>query len=249
MHHKISLRVVLIVLIYAAFVHAGDTGFTGLVAKQVKLKDDVLQGRFPQYTQQGEWKFSKSPSWLIGFTGGELWNLYEITDDVELKNRALKHADSLIQYADLDNTHDLGFIFFPSVVKAYQITGDVKYRDAAVRAARMLAKRFNDKGNYIRAWGAIGSKDRDSLMIIDTMLNIELLFWAAQVTGDYSLYDIAYKHAITCMKEHVRPDFTSYHVVRFDPQSGKVVQKRTHQGASDESTWASMGYIRFCSCI
>jgi len=238
MHHKISLRVVLIVLIYAAFVHAGDTGFTGLVAKQVKLKDDVLQGRFPQYTQQGEWKFSKSPSWLIGFTGGELWNLYEITDDVELKNRALKHADSLIQYADLDNTHDLGFIFFPSVVKAYQITGDVKYRDAAVRAARMLAKRFNDKGNYIRAWGAIGSKDRDSLMIIDTMLNIELLFWAAQVTGDYSLYDIAYKHAITCMKEHVRPDFTSYHVVRFDPQSGKVVQKRTHQGASDESTWA-----------
>ncbi len=238
MRYKIFLCVLFTVFFSMAFTQAADSSFISSVVKQLKYKDDVLHGRFPQYTQQGEWKFSKSTSWLIGFTGGELWNLYELTKDPDLKTRAIRHADSLIQYAELDNTHDLGFIFLPSVVKAYQETGDVKYRDAAVRAARMLAKRFNDKGNYIRAWGALGSKDRDSLMIIDTMLNIELLFWAAQVTGDYSLYDIAYKHALTCMKEHVRLDFTSYHVVRFDPQSGKVVQKRTHQGAFDESTWA-----------
>lgn len=238
MRYRISLCVLFTVLFSTAFMYAADSSFISSVTKQLKYKDDVLHGRFPQYTQQGEWKFSKSTSWLIGFTGGELWNLYELTRDPDLKARAIKHADTLIQYAELDNTHDLGFIFLPSVVKAYQETGDVKYRDAAVRAARMLAKRFNDKGNYIRAWGALGSKDRDSLMIIDTMLNIELLFWAAQVTGDYSLYDIAYKHALTCMKEHVRTDFSSYHVIRFDPQTGKVVQKRTHQGVSDESTWA-----------
>ncbi len=238
MRYKIFLFVLLTFLSSMVFAEAADSSFISSVVKQLKYKDDVMHGRFPQYTQQGEWKFSKSTSWLIGFTGGELWNVYDIIKDNELKTRALKHADSLIQYADLDNTHDLGFIFLPSVVKAYRETGDVKYRDAAIRAARMLAKRFNDKGNYLRAWGALGSKDRDSLMIIDTMLNIELLFWAAQVTGDYSLYDIAYKHALTCMKEHVRPDFTSYHVIRFDPQSGKVVQKRTHQGYSDESTWA-----------
>jgi beta-galactosidase len=238
MYYKFPLRALFIVIISAACLYAGDNGFISQFAKQLKHKDDVLQGRFPQYTQQGEWKFSKSPSWLIGFTGGELWNLYALTNDEDLKVRALKHADSLLQFADLDNTHDLGFIFFPSVVKAYQITGNAKYRDAAVRAAKMIAKRFNDKGNYIRAWGAIGSNDRDSLMIIDTMLNIELLFWAAQITGDYSLYDIAYKHAITCMRENVRPDYTSYHVIRFDPRTGKVVQKRTHQGAFDESTWA-----------
>ena len=215
-----------------------DITITPELIKQLKIKDDIINSRFPTYTEQGEWKYSEKPNWLSGFTSGELWNLYEVSKDDDLKVRALRHADNLIKFATLDNTHDLGFMFFPSVVKAYLVTGDTKYRDAAIQAAKMIAKRFNANGNFIRAWGALSSDDRAGLMIIDTMLNLELLFWAAKETGDWTLYDIAYKHALTCMKETVRPDFTSYHVVEFDPQSGAVIKKRTHQGFSDESTWA-----------
>ena len=102
----------------------------------------------------------------------------------------------------------------------------------------MLAKRFNENGNFMRAWGALSDTSKSGWMIIDTMLNLELLFWAWQETGDVQFYDIAYKHAITCMRENVRSDFSSYHVIEFNPQSGEVQKRRTHQGWHDETTWA-----------
>ncbi|MGE5500234.1 MAG: glycoside hydrolase family 2 TIM barrel-domain containing protein, partial [Syntrophothermus sp.] len=206
--------------------------------EQLIKKDKILNGRFPVYTDQGKWTFSEKPNWFSGFTAGELWYMYDMTGNAEFRDRALKHADNLIQFAELDNTHDLGFIFLNSCVKAYEHTGDIKYRDAAVKAAAMLMRRFNEKGNFIRAWGKLGTDDRAGLMIMDTMMNLELLFWAAKVTGDYKYYDIAYKHALTCLAQHVRNNYSTYHVVEFDPATGKVIKKRTHQGYSDESTWA-----------
>ncbi len=208
------------------------------VGTQLIKKDNIFNGRFPVYTVDGKWIFSEKPNWFSGFTSGELWHMYDITGKAEYKRRALVHADSLLRFASLDNTHDLGFIFFNSCVRAYQHTGIIKYRDAAIQAARMLVKRFNKKGNFIRAWGKLGTDDREGWMIIDTMMNLELLFWASKETGDYSFYDIAYKHAIICMQEHIRPDYSSYHVVIFDPVSGSVIKKQTHQGYGDETTWA-----------
>jgi beta-galactosidase len=231
-------KIIIIVLLFISQYNAQAQDVLKSISDQLIKKDNILDGRFPKYTVDGKWNFSDKPNWFSGFTCGELWNMYDITGKEELKKRALIHADNLIKYASLDDTHDLGFIFFNSCVKAYQHTGDKKYRDAAVIAAKMLAKRFNSKGNYIRAWGKLGTDDREGWMIIDTMLNIELLFWAAKETGDYALYDIAYKHAITCMKENVRNNFSTYHVIEFNPQTGIVEKRRTHQGFSDESTWA-----------
>ncbi len=120
----------------------------------------------------------------------------------------------------------MGFIFLPTVVRAYKETGIEKYRQAGITAARMLLKRFNIHGNFIKAWGALSDTSNQSgWMIIDTMLNLELLFWAWQETGEVEFYDIAYKHAITCLKENVRPDFSSYHVIEFNPKTG-IVEKR-----------------------
>lgn len=209
-----------------------------IVGDQLIKKDKIFNGKFPNYTIEGKWLLSEKPNWFSGFTAGELWYMYDMTGNEEFKSRALAHADNLIQYASLDNTHDVGFIFLNSCVKAYKHTGDKKYREAAIEAAKMLAKRFNTKGNFIRAWGKLGTDDREGLMIIDTMMNLELLFWAAKETGDYTLYNIAYKHAIICMNETVRKNYSSYHVVEFNPQTSEVVKKRTHQGFSDESTWA-----------
>ena len=85
---------------------------------------------------------------------------------------------------------------------------------------------------------SIDDPDKAGWIIIDTMMNLELLFWVAEKTGNREMYEIAYKHALTTLKEIVRDDFSSYHVVEFDPLTGKVLEKKTHQGYSDESTWA-----------
>jgi len=209
-----------------------------VIKAQLVKEDDVIKGGFPLYTVNGKWKVSERPNWFAGFTGGAIWYMYELTGDVTLKERALKHADQLIRYANLDNTHDLGFIFFPSVVKAYQITGDEKYKEAALQAAQMLVKRFNMKGHYIRAWGKLGTADKVGIMIIDTMMNLELLFWASNITGNMEFYKIAYEHAITTMDNLVRKNYSSFHMSQFDPATGKIIKKGTLQGSSEESTWA-----------
>jgi len=208
------------------------------ISQQLIRKDDIFGERFPEYTKGGRWQFRTNPNWLSGFIGGELWYLYEITGNEEFKVRALQHADQMIEYAGIDYTHDMGFIFLPTCVKSYEMTRHRKYRDAAIQAADMLMKRFNKRGQFIRAWGKLSSDDHAGLMIIDTMMNLELLFWAARETGDYRYYEIAYRHALTVMKESIRPDGSSYHVVEFDPESGEILKKFTHQGYADESTWA-----------
>jgi beta-galactosidase len=209
-----------------------------LIKEQLINKQKICEGKFPVYTINGKWSFSENVNWLSGFLGGELWSLYELTGDDSIKDLALKHADWLIKFAEIDNTHDMGFIFYPTCVRAYKETGDSKYRDAAIKAAEMLLKRFSPNGNYVRAWGKLNSKDRDGWVIIDTMMNLELLFWASKETGNVDFYNAAYKHAITTLNKHVRPDFSTYHVVEFDPSNGKVIKKRTHQGFGDETTWA-----------
>lgn len=235
---KIFRLLVVIILVGLMNTVIAQDNFIPQIKNQLIEKDKTFDGRYPDFTIDGKYKYRKKVNWFSGFIGGELWNMYDLTGDIELKERAINHADSLIQFASIDYTHDMGFIFLPTLVETYKRTGEVKYRNAAITAAKMLAKRFNKNGNYIRAWGKLGSPKKAGLMIIDTMMNLELLFWAAKEIGDYRLYDIAYKHAITCMNEHVREDFSSYHVVEFNPEKGDVIKKYTHQGVADESTWA-----------
>jgi unsaturated chondroitin disaccharide hydrolase len=132
----------------------------------------------------------------------------------------------------------MGFIFMPTCVEAYEKTGKRKYRVAGIEAAQMLAKRYNRKGKFIRAWGRLGTDRREGWMIIDTMMNLELLFWAAQETGTDSLYQIALAHAETARKEIVRDNYSSYHVIEWEPKTGELIEKRTRQGFANESTWA-----------
>lgn len=206
--------------------------------KQLLLKESVIDGKLPEYTKYGQWIFRDKVNWFSGMTAGELFTFYELTGDKQFKVLGLKYADALIHHAGIDYTHDMGFIFMPSVVKAYEMTGEKKYRQAGIKAADMLAKRYNEKGGFIRAWGALGSTSKAGWMIIDTMMNLELLFWAAEETGYNDLYRIAYRHAVTAMNTLIRPDGGSWHVAEFDPETGTLEKRRTHQGFSDESTWS-----------
>jgi len=208
------------------------------ISQRVQQMDDWREGRFQLFTKDGRWLYQEKVNWLSGFLGGELWNMYHLTGDETLKQRALQFARQLMPFANKDDTHDMGFIFLPTVVQAYKITGSPEFKQSALKAAEMLYKRFNKKGHFIRAWGKLGSKNKAGWTIIDTMMNLELLFWASEVSGQWKYAEAAYAHAITCMQQHVRADGSTFHVVVFDPESGRVQRKQTHQGASDYSTWA-----------
>ncbi|MCW8849600.1 MAG: glycoside hydrolase family 88 protein, partial [Melioribacteraceae bacterium] len=239
MKYKIVLICLIVLIFFNDTYTQDDETYIDKISHHLIQKDDIFDGRYPEYTIDGKYNYRENVNWFSGFIGGELWNLYDLTNNEELKTRAISHADALIEFANIDYTHDMGFIFLPTAVRAYKETGKEKYRQAGIQAARMLLKRFNIHGNFLKAWGALSDTSNQSgWMIIDTMLNIELLFWAWQETGEVEFYDIAYKHAITCLKENVRSDFSSYHVIEFNPKTGIVEKRRTHQGWQDETTWA-----------
>ena len=201
------------------------------------LKQNLPAGRFPKSFNPGTNQLVTSGSewWCSGFYPGTLLYLYENTKDTQLYNEALRMLQLLEKEQYNKSTHDLGFMMFCSFGNANRINPKPEYKDILINSAKSLSTRFNAKTGCIRSWD---SRNSDFLVIIDNMMNLELLFWATKVTGDKSFYDIAVTHANTTMKNHFRPDYSSYHVINYDSETGNVKQKRTAQGAADESAWA-----------
>jgi rhamnogalacturonyl hydrolase YesR len=132
-------------------------------------------------------------------------------------------------------THDLGFILYNSFGNGYRLTENPIYKDILLTGAESLISRYNDTVGCIRSWSWGNWKFP---VIVDNMMNLEYLFWATKMTGDSTYYKIAVSHSEKTIRNHLRADWSSYHVVDYDPSSGEVVLKQTHQGASDESAWA-----------
>lgn len=201
------------------------------------LMTKVPDGVMPRSFTKDTLRTCTSDNWVAGFYPGTLVYLYENTKDKSLYNETLKKIKLMDKEQFSTGTHDLGFMMYCSYGNLNRITPNASYKKILVNAARSLATRFNPTVGCIRSWG----KSDDTTMfrvIIDNMMNLELLFWAAKETGDHSLYDIAVTHANTTMKNHFRFDYSSYHVVVYNPLTGKVMKKQTAQGASDESAWA-----------
>lgn len=142
----------------------------------------------------------------------------------------------------LDNrvgiSHDLGFLYSLTAVALYKLTGEEAARTLGLRAAEMLCERYNEKGRYIQAWGEYNVGTPYVKIIVDTMLNLQLLFWAGETSGDPRYTEIAKAHANTCADYLVREDYTSFHTYLMDPVTGRAVEGRTHQGYHDDTTWA-----------
>ena len=175
--------------------------------------------------------------WTSGFFPGELWLMYEYTGDEFWKSEAEKFTANLEGQKTNGRTHDMGFKMYCSFGNGYRLTSRQDYADILLESAATLATRFNPAVGCIRSWDHHREKWRFPV-IIDNMMNLELLFWAYRQTGDRKYYDIAVSHALTTMKNHFRPDFSSYHVVDYDPVTGEVLARQTHQGFDDESSWA-----------
>ena len=209
-----------------------------LAADQYKyMAKHLPQGRFPKtyYPVEDRFETSGSGWWTSGFYPGALLYLYETEKDPALKQEAEKILDDLKKEQFNTSTHDLGFMMYCSFGNAYRIEPKKEYEEVLMNSANSLASRFNKDVGAIRSWDSPGNS---FLVIIDNMMNLELLLWASEHSGNDKYRDIAITHANTTMKNHFRDDYSSYHVVEYKENTGEVMKKRTAQGAADESAWA-----------
>ncbi|SNC77678.1 Glycosyl Hydrolase Family 88 [Hymenobacter gelipurpurascens] len=185
----------------------------------------------------GELVLVPSRDWTSGFFPGYLWLLSEATGQPKWQEAARTYTANIEAEKTNATTHDMGFKVYCSFGQGYRLTQDAAYREVILQAARTLSTRFNPKVGTLRSW----DHHRETWgfpVIIDNMLNLELLFAATRLSGDSSFYKIAVSHANTTMRNHFRPDFSTYHVVDYDTLTGQVVKKTTHQGFANESAWA-----------
>ncbi|WP_141504256.1 glycoside hydrolase family 88 protein [Paenibacillus luteus] len=177
--------------------------------------------------------------WTNGFWGGMMWLMHHETGNEKYKAIANISEDMLDEcFQQYDGLHhDVGFMWLPTSVANYKVTGKAESKKRAMHAANLLAGRFNLAGGFIRAWNDLGEQDTRGWAIIDCMFNIPLLYWATEESGDPRFMQIAMKHADTAMSAFVRPDGSVNHIVEFDPFNGGVVKTYGGQGYEEGSSW------------
>jgi unsaturated chondroitin disaccharide hydrolase len=202
------------------------------------LRDAGRLSAFPHVTYAGDWLTSEHARWTGGFFVGMLWLASLLRQDELVSETARSWALRLAPRATDCSTHDMGFLFEPGCVRGYNILRDGQLRALAITAARSLASRFVAKGRYIPAWDPSEGPEYLALAIVDTVMNLPILCWAADEAGDSTLRTVAEQTAATIIAQHIRPDGSTWHVVDHDPATGAVAHRGTHQGAHDNSCWS-----------
>ena len=201
---------------------------------------------YPSETDTGytSWAVTFDPAtadegWTLGFFPGSLWYMYELTGDSAFLSEAVSWTTPLENQKNNVVFGDHGFVLLDSFGHAYRLTGNTSYRDIVVQGAGSLANRYDPDVGCVRSWSwGNWANPPEFTVIIDTMMNIEILFWAARNGGPSDLYDKAYSHADNTRVNHVRADGSTYHIVIYDENTGAILEKTTHQGYSPESTWS-----------
>lgn len=201
------------------------------------LMERLPANRYPKtyYADKDKLETSKSEWWCSGFYPGTLIYLDEATKTTVFKKEIDRVFQDLKKEQYNTTTHDLGFMMYCSFGNANRLNPSPEYAAILMNSAKSLASRFDETVGCIKSWD---SSDDSYLVIIDNMMNLELLFWASEYSGDKRYFDIAVKHANTTLKNHFREDHSSYHVINYNSKTGDIKQKRTAQGYADESAWA-----------
>ena len=222
------------------------------VVEKERQKDKRNAAMMPRCLEKdGSIRLVNAPDWCCGFFPGELWHMYQYSHDNWWREKAVSNTWLIENVKNNRGSHDLGFMIYNSFGKAWELTGEQSYRDVVVRAAESLVSRYDSTVGCIRSWSWGTPARWQFAVIIDNMMNLELLFEAARITGDKNYYNIAVRHANTTLKNHFRPDGSSYHVVDYNPTDGSVIKRITHQGIADESVWSrgqAWGLYGFTMC-
>jgi unsaturated chondroitin disaccharide hydrolase len=189
---------------------------------------------FPIYTEQGRWHHAGElwTDWTGGFFAGMMWKFHKRRGDSVWREWA-EHYSRLLEHRQHDrDVHDLGFIFLNTYRPWFELTGDQRLQDVLIQAGRTLALRFMQRGQYLRSFVAPES------LFIDIMMNVPLIFYAANLTGDDTLRQIAVAHCRTTRDKIVRTDGSTAHEGIFDLETGQFLRESTHQGYRPGSAWA-----------
>ncbi|HYD53850.1 MAG TPA: alginate lyase family protein, partial [Gemmatimonadaceae bacterium] len=222
----------------AAMTHAAT------VMRRAATELDPERG-FPRITDStGAWTQRSVAEWTAGFFPGTLWYQYQLTGDSTWKPLAEKWTwgGRLAGNARRTNTHDIGFLIHDSFGNGFLLTGEPRYRDVVLEGSRALVTRFNPTVGAIKSWDTERANDRRRTwkypVIVDNLMNLEMLLWAARNGGDTTWARIAERHALTSARAHVRADGSTAHAALFDPATGRLEQRVTWQGYADTSAWA-----------
>ncbi len=219
---------------------AGQLEFAMMCADKAKKEEKNAAKRrvIPRsISKDGSLAMVHPHDWCSGFFPGSLWQVYAYTHNDFWRQSAISWTWPIEESKWHKGTHDLGFMMYDSFGKAYEATGERSYKDVVLQSARTLITRYSSKVKSIRSWDH--NRDKwDYPVIIDNMMNLEMLFRATQLTGDSVFWKVAVSHANTTMKNHFRPDYSSFHVVDYNPETGDVQTRCTHQGYSDDSFWS-----------
>ncbi len=192
--------------------------------------------------KDGTLKSVKVYNWTSGFFAGDLWYMYKLTGDQKWKKEAIKRTEVLDTIQYWSGNHDVGFMIGDSYGLGYRFADMKEYGPVIVQTAESLIKRYSDKTKAIKSWNYRKAWDKKTEwfypVIIDNMMNLELLYEASIISGDNKYAKIATQHALTTMKNHYRKDFSCFHVIDYDVETGKVKDKATCQGFADNSAWA-----------
>lgn len=214
-----------------------DTQIKGLLDN---LNEEEV--RFPRSLQgDGSLKTVGLKDWTSGFFPGSLWYLYDATKEEFWKQKALLWTKKLEPLQYFTSHHDIGFMMYCSYGNAYRLLKDESHKAILINAAKSLCTRYYPEAGVIRSWDYKRSHkgtDWHCPVIIDNMMNLELLFFAAKETGDESFRKIAIRHAEETIKNHLRSDYSSYHVVNYDTITGQVLDRDTYQGLAENSAWS-----------
>ncbi|MEA5427026.1 glycoside hydrolase family 88 protein [Arcicella lustrica] len=207
-------------------------------AKQYEgmLKAHPDYSKTPQSTNKdGSPRDMPTEWWCSGFFGGSLWYIFEETKSPFWKEVAHNWSMAVKKEQFNTGTHDLGFMLYCPFGNGYRLTKNAEYKDIMLVGAKSLATRFDPNVGLIKSWNKL--KQYNYPVIIDNMMNLEFLFWAAKTSGNKEMYNLCLSHADSTLKNHFRPDGSSFHVICYD-EKGQPLAKITHQGYSDASAWA-----------
>ena len=209
--------------------------------KQIDKNIVYFRDDFPSSaTRNNKYEIIDNIEWTDGFWTGLLWLAYEYTNNEKYRAVAERNIESFKNRVDknieLDH-HDLGFLYSLSCVSGYKLTGSEIAKEAAIKAADKLISRYQEVGEFIQAWGELGNQDHYRF-IIDCLLNIPLLYWAAEETGYNRYREIADKHFVTSCNNVIRDDASAFHTFYMDNETGNPLKGVTRQGYSDGSAWA-----------
>ncbi|CAI3280809.1 glycoside hydrolase family 88 protein [Enterococcus cecorum] len=212
-----------------------------LAMEQLRVNMEYFKEEFPtSATFDNIYPKMDNTEWTNGFWTGELWLGYEYTNEEAMKKLAQANDRSFLDRVkkriELDH-HDLGFLYTPSCMAEYKLLHAPEAKEASILAADKLIERYQEVGGFIQAWGELGKPEHYRL-IIDCLLNIQLLFWASEQTGDPKYAQMATQHFYTSANNVIRDDASAFHTFYFDPKTGEPLKGVTRQGYSDDSAWA-----------